>query len=254
MQTDPIAGSIANPQSLNRYIYSLNDPVNRLDPLGLESWESDASFHGPGVILDGTPMEGQLANIAIRMWQIGAANLLLSGAWKAKDGSWQVGEKSLSEANDQLRLLPISFQRVFNPCAGNLSKFLVYNKPRKYMGVTETAEKHIKERHASGPHLDSHGTETNSYYITDPMLSTNNMFEHAKMLNAFTFEYPDDVIIQGNGNYAFIKTFPPVPHPLKNKVAGWIGFDVKRFNYTLTNTLIVQDDCVTVVTSFSGTP
>jgi RHS repeat-associated protein len=32
---DPLAGSIANPQSLNRYAYVLNDPANLFDPLGL---------------------------------------------------------------------------------------------------------------------------------------------------------------------------------------------------------------------------
>ena len=31
---DPIAGSIANPQSLNRYSYSINDPANVTDPSG----------------------------------------------------------------------------------------------------------------------------------------------------------------------------------------------------------------------------
>jgi RHS repeat-associated protein len=35
MTPDPIAGSIRNPQSLNRYSYVLNDPTNRVDPLGL---------------------------------------------------------------------------------------------------------------------------------------------------------------------------------------------------------------------------
>jgi RHS repeat-associated protein len=32
---DPLAGSTANPQSLNRYAYTLNDPVNLTDPSGL---------------------------------------------------------------------------------------------------------------------------------------------------------------------------------------------------------------------------
>jgi RHS repeat-associated protein len=32
---DPLAGSIADPQSLNRYAYVLNDPLNLADPLGL---------------------------------------------------------------------------------------------------------------------------------------------------------------------------------------------------------------------------
>ena len=33
---DPLAGTIWNPQSLNRYSYVLNDPVNLVDPLGLD--------------------------------------------------------------------------------------------------------------------------------------------------------------------------------------------------------------------------
>jgi RHS repeat-associated protein len=32
---DPLAGSLSDPQSLNRYAYVLNDPVNLADPLGL---------------------------------------------------------------------------------------------------------------------------------------------------------------------------------------------------------------------------
>lgn len=32
---DPLAGSIANPQSLNRYTYTMNDPINSIDPNGL---------------------------------------------------------------------------------------------------------------------------------------------------------------------------------------------------------------------------
>jgi RHS repeat-associated protein len=34
-QADAVQGSIANPQSLNRYSYTLNDPVNLVDPEGL---------------------------------------------------------------------------------------------------------------------------------------------------------------------------------------------------------------------------
>jgi len=35
---DPIPGSLANPQSLNRYAYTLGDPVNLVDPSGLDSY------------------------------------------------------------------------------------------------------------------------------------------------------------------------------------------------------------------------
>ncbi len=36
MTPDPVAGNIFNPQRLNRYAYVLNDPVNLVDPYGLE--------------------------------------------------------------------------------------------------------------------------------------------------------------------------------------------------------------------------
>jgi RHS repeat-associated protein len=36
LQPDPLHGSITNPQSLNRYAYVKNDPVNSIDPLGLD--------------------------------------------------------------------------------------------------------------------------------------------------------------------------------------------------------------------------
>jgi len=59
MSPDPLGGDISNPQSLNRYAYVLNNPVNFIDPLGLQcsnvfngSWEGsgyppcgDASTH-----------------------------------------------------------------------------------------------------------------------------------------------------------------------------------------------------------------
>jgi hypothetical protein len=35
MSPDPIAGEGANPQTLNRYTYSINDPINGTDPTGL---------------------------------------------------------------------------------------------------------------------------------------------------------------------------------------------------------------------------
>jgi RHS repeat-associated protein len=43
---DPLAGSIANPQSLNRFAYVMNDPVNHVDPLGLSCREVCVSIEG----------------------------------------------------------------------------------------------------------------------------------------------------------------------------------------------------------------
>jgi RHS repeat-associated protein len=65
-QADPYPGSIRQPQSLNRYTYTHNDPVNRIDPLGLwpiiilppAFWPgpirlSTTESHYPGTVLGG---------------------------------------------------------------------------------------------------------------------------------------------------------------------------------------------------------
>jgi RHS repeat-associated protein len=38
LRPDPVTGSRGNPQSFNRYAYAGNDPVNAIDPLGLQSY------------------------------------------------------------------------------------------------------------------------------------------------------------------------------------------------------------------------
>jgi RHS repeat-associated protein len=48
---DPLNGDISNPQSLNRYVYALDDPINGADPAGdstisAASWESAHSYNG----------------------------------------------------------------------------------------------------------------------------------------------------------------------------------------------------------------
>jgi RHS repeat-associated protein len=47
LSPDPLAGSISNPQSLNRYAYVLNNPTNLIDPLGLEWGPPDYINYNP---------------------------------------------------------------------------------------------------------------------------------------------------------------------------------------------------------------
>ncbi len=53
---DPMAGSVSNPQSLNRYAYVGNDPVNLVDPLGLSHRQIQIVAH-PGTRLEWNPFD-----------------------------------------------------------------------------------------------------------------------------------------------------------------------------------------------------
>ena len=86
MSPDPLAGNILSPQSLNRYAYVTNDPVNMIDPLGLAGgnwkcrilntgncaggnyagWTSNATagMGAPGCALDGQTVDCGLTHVA----------------------------------------------------------------------------------------------------------------------------------------------------------------------------------------------
>ena len=65
---DPIAGSIANPQTLNRYAYVHNDPVNLVDPLGLETCYTVT--YGYTILLDNNTIES-VTNTTVQCYEGG---------------------------------------------------------------------------------------------------------------------------------------------------------------------------------------
>jgi hypothetical protein len=67
---DRLAGSLGNPQSLNRYSYAGNDPVNFNDPSGLLSEESLRSMQYLGIL----PYDLNPADL----WGLGSANSFTS--------------------------------------------------------------------------------------------------------------------------------------------------------------------------------
>jgi hypothetical protein len=52
MSTDPLAGDIGNPQSLNLYAYVRNNPASLVDPLGLRCTQADRAAGGCSNMLD----------------------------------------------------------------------------------------------------------------------------------------------------------------------------------------------------------
>lgn len=98
MTADPLAGSAADPQSLNRYAYVGNDPVNFVDPLGLQvcPWlaPDDIDKCGGGKGGDGgdgfwnfwgfggsiyIPIYGYYLNDGWHVYLVGYVEMLLSG-------------------------------------------------------------------------------------------------------------------------------------------------------------------------------
>jgi RHS repeat-associated protein len=70
-QPDLLGGAIGNPQSLNRYSYTLNDPVNLVDPLGLDPLVPFQGHCHPRCLLQGQnlnlrPLGYVVANSVVR--------------------------------------------------------------------------------------------------------------------------------------------------------------------------------------------
>jgi RHS repeat-associated protein len=105
MQTDKVKGNISNPQSLNRYSYSLNDPINLSDPLGLTTclvdWMQitcDTAFSllraGAGIVYNGNYIENIGGNLApVRVGADGSLNFTIRTSMNsARAGTMTTGE------------------------------------------------------------------------------------------------------------------------------------------------------------------
>ncbi len=82
---DPLPGSTVNPQTQNRYPYVANNPVNRLDPLGLCGW-GDPWNCADDVVDVAVDVAEAVAPYAIQcgIWGVGGA--VVGGVWGAVGG------------------------------------------------------------------------------------------------------------------------------------------------------------------------
>ena len=116
-QPDVVAGSIGDPQSLNRYAYSLNDPVNVNDPQGLFPTVPDqfnAAYSGPGVYWDGIRLMITEYEMVYRFWQSGAVNVQ---TWYNDLPQFVWNEYGIQDPNDYWRLLPTLAGAGIDACA-----------------------------------------------------------------------------------------------------------------------------------------
>jgi RHS repeat-associated protein len=101
LSPDPVAGSIFNPQSLNRYAYVLNNPTNFIDPLGLQGcpgWagmrqciEPHHAFTGPPPVKLGYFWGGsRWLYSAVVGWAMPIVTYVEGGTrfWDANLGKW----------------------------------------------------------------------------------------------------------------------------------------------------------------------
>jgi RHS repeat-associated protein len=106
MSVDPLAGRRANPQSLNRYTYVLNDPINLVDPTGAEPDDpggSDGPPDEPTVLIDLSTDNNPFFQLGLSTCDPGdftceATNLMQAGLLTGDDGLYSLGLMDLDNA------------------------------------------------------------------------------------------------------------------------------------------------------------
>jgi len=247
----------ATRQSLNRYSYVEDDPVNYADPTGM-------FLTALTLFLDraGFPNYGQGWN----------EFTLLQGDVFFENGDLvRIGGGYLLEPDGyspEAPTTPASARnRSFAPCDKVTPADLDYQ--------SDGGQKHIEDRHMQT--LDTGVVPLNgpSQYVFDqsPDPSTGKAPTHADNfsliadINAYTFENGTVSQNRRNFNYVFVATLPPEfpsirPQAGPSPVRPFIGLDypgkwvpgTPRYFPTNVNTLVVGPDCKTVQTSHPGKP
>jgi RHS repeat-associated protein len=120
LQPDPLVPEPFNPQSLNRYSYALNDPVNRVDPTGLFSTTSSMTITLP----DGTrqiqtvtlstgdvsfgftaPGPSRAVNPNLLGDTVGRIITSLAGGLESRIGSFDVAQTAIASQGGNLQVL-----------------------------------------------------------------------------------------------------------------------------------------------------
>ena len=222
---DFLAGHPGEPHSLNRYAYTLGDPVNMVDPLGL--------------------MGGPFC------WTYWVGELLMESCMP--EPSFERDGIDYPDGGGG----PISSQRP-PACNGVTIGDLLYDTPTKNKradGTHDTGAEHIYKYHIDGDPVEK-SQYTNDVPPTPPALMLPNVIA----TNAATFDLGDFSQDPKNpkSNITVTYRFPEYPYdiPGTNITIKGLGRMAKKMGGDITpwNTLVLGPDCRFVVTSYPGLP
>lgn len=120
---DPVSGSIANPQSFNRYVYTLNDPLNHTDPLGLNASDCPSEFSSCASV------DVLIPGIGVRQVTVGFsgggghATFLWGSALSQRDYhySLEVSRINLRNLPEGFDIFPSKFETLINEKPGSIT-------------------------------------------------------------------------------------------------------------------------------------
>lgn len=276
--TDSLSGSIADPQSLNRYTYGLNVPVSLTDPSGmrasgcliLENHDADKVEQPAGGYSDDD--EADFANPPP---QSGCGHSTPGGFPAGGGDPFEIIWEGFTDFDsDQSFSTNLGAVLSFigsgvgdlsvggdpsDPCDKVKSSDIKYGVKQNYLdengnNIEQTAQQHITQGHIFP------GEAGNTMYIMHgplpPGISYKDaLWQNVQAYNAVTFSMGQRSIDPGNGNLVFTLTFPVTYNPYA-KLPAVIGVDLYTSPPTplSTNVLILKPDCKTARTSFATTP
>jgi len=261
MSVDPLPGSENASQSMDRYAYVADDPVNGIDPYGL--------LTGDFLVLQGgwEFIHGQLFNCQIdgistscadfanfgflrKLFEEAAFGVFVGG----REGGHYVYDLDLALKLLALQQLPLPFSSRPAPCKGVSASDLQYDVPRpRKGGILETGGEHIFKNHIAGNPLKK------SQYRFDLGTTVGARLPAVIGLNAETFYFGTASQARPGANIVISYNVPGYPYTVhlpdgSTGVVVGLGTLPGGILPTTFNTLVLGPDCRYVVTSHPGLP
>jgi RHS repeat-associated protein len=257
----------------NLYAYATN-PNSEVDPTGLDCAYLNDAGDGPdpsGLDHNSNPLEckkngGQWLEGTIQDGTVGA-NPDNGQVWGKNSNGFTVTNdpaQSVTADGDYSAIGPIGAPNNLgrpSTCAGRTSADLNYNVPNS---KGETGQQHIERLHMALVN-GSPVPNMKSQYLFSPPGTPSQNWALVMSINAYTFTHANQVSQNGpNGNIVFTGQLPPEfvlpgyqstgPRPLIGMERQGSLWGLPIYRPTNVNTLVTQSDCISVRSSYTGSP